>query len=495
MSVAAHLPAQPRVSRETRLAIVIASAVGAVNLLAGLALTPSEHLQAVAHRVDSSRLAPAIAGGPWDLLVAALLFPLAWGLLRRRAAAWGSALALLALVAALDIRHAEPPLEVAIPAFGITALVALRRRMVAEPYREALRRHMLPTADAFARTVLLVQAYGRDTLAPFKLRPDVGHLFSDAGDAVLAFRVENRVMLVAGDPVGSPDGIDAVLRSARDLARGAGLRFGLAGASEALAMHLRDDLGMHSVYLGCEAIVETASFTLEGKAIKKVRQAHRRVQREGYELELLPLADLSAADREALHRCRVAARPESEEQSFSMAPDSIDGPGCADALICFARHQVTGAVAGLIVFMPLGQRSLWSLALQLRDPEAPNGVIDALLVHALQEAREAGIDEVSLNFSAARRYVHEPAIGFWPNVARLLAKLAMRWTQIDDLRFHNEKFSPRWDPRYVVVDHPLQLPHITFAVIWQEGQLPRPDAFLSPAWPLRDRDFADAPAA
>ncbi|MDO9354080.1 MAG: phosphatidylglycerol lysyltransferase domain-containing protein [Solirubrobacteraceae bacterium] len=488
MSVAAHLPAQPRVSKETRFALVIAAFFGGVNLLAGLALTPSVHLQAVAHRVDSSRLAPAIAGGPWDLLVAALLFPLAWGLLRRRALAWVSALALLAVVAGLDVWHHEPPIEVAIPVLGIAALVALRRRMVAEPFREALRRHMLPTADAFERTGRLLRDCGDDTLAPFKLRPDVGHLFSDDGDAVIAFRVENRAMLIAGDPVGSAQGADDVLLAARDLARGAGLRFGMTSASEGLAKHLEATYDMKALYLGCEAIVDTATFTLEGKAIKKVRQAHRRIEREGYALELMPLAEVGAEDRAALHRCRTAARV--EEQSFSMAPDSLDGPACVDALIAFARHGETGEIAGFIVYLPLRQRSLWSLALQLRVPGSPNGIIDALLVHTLREAKAAGVAEVSLNFATARRYMHEPVTGFWPHVARLLARVAMRWTQIDDLRFHNQKFAPRWEPRYVVVDSVLHLPHIVFAMIWQEGQLPRPDAFLAPAWPLTPADRA-----
>jgi lysyl-tRNA synthetase class 2 len=142
-------------------------------------------------------------------------------------------------------------------------------------------------------------------------------------------------------------------------------------------------------------------------------------------------------------------------------------------------------VAGFMVFMPLTQRKMWSLAIQLRDPASPNGVIDALIVHALLEAKKEDVDELSLNFAAARRYVYEPVSGFWPRVARALAKIAMRWTQIDQLRYHNEKFSPTWEPRSVIVEHVLEVPHLVFALIWQEGQLPRPNAFIRPAWPQR----------
>lgn len=483
----------PRASRPTLLWFGVALLVAALNGLAALGSTPSEHLQRIGQDVDHSRLAPAVAvGAPWDLAAAVLLVILAWGLLRRRRMAWAGAVTLFAVVASTDLMRHDDPLAVAVPLAAAASLLLARRQLVAEPYRDVLRRHNLPTDDVLERSAELVRRYGTDTLAPFKLRPDVGHLFSTGGDAVLAYRVENRALLVAADPVGSPEGVRDVLRTARDLARGAGLRFGVAAASEGMAALLRDEFGMRPIYMGCEAIVDPASFTLEGRSIKKVRQAHRRVIREGYTLVGGRLSDLTPGEWVAVRRCSAAGRTAEDEQSFSMAPDSVDGRGLGDALIFRAVDSQTGQVGGLLVVHPLVQRSLWSLALQLRDPAAPNGVIDALIVHALQTAQDEGVAELSLNFAAARRYAHEPVRGFWPHVARALARLAMRWTQIDDLRFHNEKFAPRWERRFMVTDHVLHLPHLLFAVIWQEGQLPRPDALIAPAWPTHESEVAPA---
>ncbi len=254
-------------------------------------------------------------------------------------------------------------------------------------------------------------------------------------------------------------------------------------ASQALADTLRDDLGMLPIYMGCEAVVTTAGFSLTGGKIKKVRQAHRRVQQAGYVLEARTRDSLSAEERAALRSLQVRSRGGDEEQSFAMAPESIDASALDDAVLMLARHAESGHIAGVMAFMPLSGRSMWSLALQLRDPESPNGVIDALVVHALQTAQSREIDAISLNFAAARRYLHEDLVGFWPHVAGLLARLATRWTQIDDLRYHNEKFSPQWEKRFVVVEHALDLPHVAFGTIWQEGQLPRPDVLIRPAWP------------
>lgn len=460
----------------------LALTAGAANATASLARFPAAPVRAVGLTVESSRLHPLLAGGPWSLGLAALLLAVAAGARRRRREAWLLGIALLAALAMLDVVEARSLLAVAAPVTGLGSLLAMRRLLVAQPYRRLLRSFMLPTSDALARTHALVQEYGRDAMAPFKLRTDVGHLFAPARDAVLAFRVENGALLVSGDPVGTADGQLAVLRLARELAEHAGLSFGVTTASAALADQLHEAFGMRPIYMGCEAVVATAGFSLQGGRIKKVRQAHRRVQGAGYALVRRRGTDLSTQDRAALRRLYVATRA-TDEQSFAMAPESIEAPGLDEADFFFAQHEQTGEIGGVMVFVPLAGRSMWSLALQLRDPGSPNGVIDALVADAVLAAQAERVEAISLNFAAARGYLHEPVQGFWPHVARALARLATRWTQIDDLRAHNEKFSPTWEPRYLVVEHVLDLPRLAFATIWQEGQLPRPDAFLRPAWP------------
>lgn len=457
-------------------ALVLAGAL--INGLFALALSPST-------RFEIGDPTTHIDDRVWAFLVAASLVPLGWGLLRRRRGAWLLSLVVLGGVCLIDVVYGDEPTELILPLLGFIGLFLARDRLVAEPYRETLRRHTMPTRKAMERTQELLEAHGRDAMAPFKLREDVGHLFSEKGDAVLAFRVDNRAMLVASDPIGTDEGTAEVMNTARCLARGAGLRFGVVAASQEFADRMRAEFGMRPIYLGCEAVVDTAGFTLEGHGIKKVRQAYNRVRREGFALETVLLRDMGPAEREALLACRHLARPDEDATTFAMSPESFDAPGSENSIVVRARHTEDDHVAGFMVFMPLVQRSMWSLAVQLRDPNSPNGVMDALIAHALISAREAGAEELSLNFAAARRYLHEPVAGFWPRVAKVLAKLAMRWTQIDTLRAHNDKFSPRWEQRFGIVEHVLETPHTAFALIWQEGQLPRPDGWIRPAWPQR----------
>src|SRR5207244_7855974 len=58
------------------------------------------------------------------------------------------------------------------------------------------------------------------------------------------------------------------------------------GASEDWLPRYRTH-GLHSLYHGDEAVVEVERFSLEGRAIRKVRQSVHRLEREGFRAQAL----------------------------------------------------------------------------------------------------------------------------------------------------------------------------------------------------------------
>ncbi|TML54052.1 MAG: DUF2156 domain-containing protein, partial [Actinobacteria bacterium] len=134
-----------------------------------------------------------------------------------------------------------------------------------------------PTGEMRRTARELVRLHGGDTLAYFKLRRDQHYLFSPDRRAFLGYRVENGVLLVSGDPVGPDEALPELLRELGSFAEARGLRLAAIGVGERLRP-LWAQLGLRSLYLGDEAIVETASFSLEGRAIRKVRQSVTRLE-------------------------------------------------------------------------------------------------------------------------------------------------------------------------------------------------------------------------
>ncbi len=316
----------------------------------------------------------------------------------------------------------------------------------------------------------VVHEHGRDTLASFKLRSDLEYLFCPDRRAFLGYRVEGRVLLVSGDAVGPDDALPALIAEARGFADEHGLKLGVTGASESAAASWRA-AGFRSLYLGDEAIVDTGEFSLDGRAIRKVRQSVTRLVAGGFTAAVEAVADLSPANLAELEAISDRWRDGQPERGFSMSIGGLtDGPA-GDGLVVVARDG-DGTARGWIHFLPSYGRPAMSLSLMRRDRDTPNGLTEFLVVRSIELLRERGIEEVSLNFAAFARPFRSPRGRMDRTFARLLG-FASRWFQIESLYRFNAKFFPRWEPRYLLYESSAALPAIGLAVLVAEGQLPR----------------------
>ncbi len=327
----------------------------------------------------------------------------------------------------------------------------------------------LPSSAARETAYDLVRAHGSDTLAFFKLRRDLHYLFTADKRAFLGYRVEGRVLLVAGDPIGPADALPELVRDTCVFAEVRGLEPAVLGASAALVPLWRQ-AGLRALYLGDEAILETAGFALEGRAIRKVRQSVNRLERAGFTAAAVEFAALDEATLTELERVARLWRAGAPERGFSMAMDSLDGEHQAESVVILARDG-SGAVRGFLHFVPMFGRPAMSLSFMRRERNAPNGLTEFLVVKAVELLGEREIEELSLNFTAFGRLLERPSGRLERRLGRLVA-LGNRYFQIESLYRFNAKFSPRWEPRYLVYERVLGLPRVGLAAMAAEGQLP-----------------------
>ena len=338
----------------------------------------------------------------------------------------------------------------------------------------------LPGPGARQAAAELVRAHGSDTLSFFKLRADKQYLFSSDRSAFVGYRIEAGVLLLSGDPVGPPAALPQLLADVRAFAAARGLKISAVGASERMRV-LYGELGLRTIYLGDEAIVDLQRFSLEGRPIRKVRQSVSRLQKAGFTAEVHPVAALDPATARDVEVVLERGREGAPERGFSMAMDSLTGDHDAETLVLLARDESDPArpVRGVLHFVPCYGRPAMSLSFMRRDPQTPNGLTEFMVVKAIELLRERGVDEISLNFAAFAKWMHSPE----HRVERVLGKLialANPFFQIESLYRFNAKFFPRWEPRYLVYDGLLGLPRASLAALWAEGQLPKPEVRRAP---------------
>jgi lysyl-tRNA synthetase class 2 len=236
------------------------------------------------------------------------------------------------------------------------------------------------------------------------------------------------------------------------------------------------EAGLKALELGDEAIVEPESFTLEGRAMRNVRQMVARVERAGYTAQVRRVRDIPAPEIQEIRHVAAAWRGAEVERGFSMALGRFGEAGDAECVAVTAHKD--GQLRALLHFVPWGCDGL-SLELMRRDRSADPGLNEFMIAHALQAAGDFGVRRVSLNFAVFRSALERgerlgagPVLRFW----RRLLLIASRWFQIESLYRFNAKFRPIWEPRFVCYPSARSIARVALAALEAEAFLvwPRP---------------------
>lgn len=330
-----------------------------------------------------------------------------------------------------------------------------------------------PEAETRLRE-LLAREPEPDSLGYFALRRDKSVIFSPSGKAAIAYRAVGGVSLASGDPLGDPEAwpgaIELWLREAAEHAWAPAVAGASEQAGEIFSRH-----GLTALELGDEAIVEVADFTLEGRAMRTVRQAANKVKRAGYTVRIRRHSEIPPEQMAVLQASADHWRYGQPERGFSMALNRLGDPADGDCLMleCFDAQNKLRA---LLSYVPWGKDGL-SLDLMRRDKESDNGLVEFMVIELLQRAGEFGVERVSLNFAMFRAVFERgsrlgagPVLRLWRGVLLFFS----RWWQIESLYRANAKYRPIWEPRFVLYARSADLPRIGLAYARAEGFIALP---------------------
>jgi lysyl-tRNA synthetase class 2 len=314
----------------------------------------------------------------------------------------------------------------------------------------------------------------QDSLGYFALRAEKSLVFSPTRKAAVAYGVAGSVALASGDPVGDPEAWPGAIRAWLAQVEANGWVPGVLGAGEAAATAY-DRAGLEVLELGDEAVLEVAEFTLEGRAMRGVRQAVSRVTRAGHTLQVDRQHDLTPAEVEEVRAAVTAMRDGDVERGFSMALGRLGDPRDPELMVARAR-EYDGRLVAVLVFAPWGREGL-SLDVMRRVADADNGVVEFMIAGIVGRAAELGIQRISLNFAVFRstfdrgsRIGAGPVLRLW----RQVLLFASRWWQIESLYRANAKYRPIWVPRYLCYRRASELPRIGIAALEVEALVARP---------------------
>lgn len=409
---------------------------------------------------------PGLVAGIFALGAVAGIFALdlTWLLVSGRAETLRQGLAATwhGLAAGVWWLHSGEPIAIALDALLVTGLVSAAAflRALLRPAR-ATEGHSRAEG---ARAAEILARHGRDSLAPFALRPDKALHFAAGG--FLSYRTLRETAVVSGDPVGPPGAAPEILNDFVEHANARGWDVVVTGASSAYVEGYRE-LGLRTLKIGEEAVVDPDAFSLEGRKIRKVRQAVARVSRRGWSVEVAGPHEVDRGELEAVERAWRSERP--RLHGFAM---TLGTNACPNAIHAVARDNA-GKLRAFIRFVPYDGGL--SLDVMRRYGELPNGINEALIVEAIAYARENGLDEVSLNFAGfAHIMAAAPGEALRHRIMRLVLSRFHGRFQLERLAQFNRQFLPHWRSRYLVYGSRTHLPLAGLRVLQAEAYIRPP---------------------
>lgn len=284
---------------------------------------------------------------------------------------------------------------------------------------------------------------------------DKSLLFHPAGDAFLMYGIEGNSWIVMGDPVGRPEQIEELLWQFRERCdeHDANPVFYQVSARY-LPLYL--ELGLIPFKLGEEAMVDLATFDLAGSRLRNLRQSHAKGKREGLTFEVVeagavaPLLPRLQSVSDTWLQSKMG-----KEKGFSVGRFEPDYLTLSPAALVWHEGQIVG-FANLWVSDNKEMLSIDLMRYSLDTGTAP--IMDFLFVELLLWGKAQGYASFNLGMAPMSGFNDHPLNSYWARLGNTLFVRGSRFYNFQGLRRYKEKFSPRWEPRYLLCSSKLVLP-------------------------------------
>jgi phosphatidylglycerol lysyltransferase len=321
-----------------------------------------------------------------------------------------------------------------------------------------------PAAEEKEKAEKLVQQYGNSPLDYFKTYSDK-QIFSPADiNAFISFRVCRNFAVVLEDPVASDK---------KEMVKSIALfsKFCYENGLKDIYYRVpKESLDIYKIFskrnlfVGQEGVVDLSSFTLEGGERKSIRNALNKISEQGYttKIHTPPLKDgliqqLKAVSDEWLKTS------EWDEIVFSQ------GMFVEQEI----KHQVVITVGTseekIIAFLniiPDFTKKEGTYDLLRKTKDAPNGIMDYILVELFKYFKSKDIRYVNLGF-APMSGINDPHT-FPERSMKFAYDKIKSFAHYKGMREYKEKFNPVWNDKYLIYDNDydlLQIPAVLTRVI------------------------------
>ncbi|MEN2489649.1 bifunctional lysylphosphatidylglycerol flippase/synthetase MprF [Flavobacterium sp. B11] len=299
----------------------------------------------------------------------------------------------------------------------------------------------------------IMKQYGNSALDYFKTYNDKVIFIAASKKAFLAYRVTDNFAVVLESPVAeSENEIKKCILEFDDYCYENGLKSIYYRVSEE-SIVLFHSLNKKTLFIGQEGVVDLSTFSLEGGAKKSLRNAVSKVQEKGFiaTIHTAPIKDGLLQKIKAVSDEWLADTGRSE---IIFSQGRFDWEELKQQTIITVENTEEKIVAFLNV-IPDYAKDEGTYDLIRKTTDAPNGIMDFILLELFKYLKSQGCTKVNLGLAAMSGL--EEAETFPEKSMKFAYERIKFFSHYKGLRDFKEKFSPVWYNKYLVYSHDYDL--------------------------------------
>jgi lysylphosphatidylglycerol synthetase-like protein (DUF2156 family) len=286
-------------------------------------------------------------------------------------------------------------------------------------------------------------------------------------EGAIIYQEIGKVWLVSGDPLTATENVTDLARRFIKTARDEGRYVAFMPATERFALATAE-LDLRAVKIGAAPYFDLATWGPRGDRAKKARAGSNQARRAGVIVKEVTFLD-STVRQETSELCAswLKNRRCAAKLDWLLALDPFLH---ANRKKFFTARDGAGRLVGFLTASPIPAREGWYLEDVIRDPNAPPGTADLLVVETLTALKLEGARLATLGTSPLARdgTKHEPGNReLWDRLLRLSVGSFSFLYNFEGLRRFKSKFAPSWwESEYLLIPRDLiASPRIASALI------------------------------
>jgi phosphatidylglycerol lysyltransferase len=310
----------------------------------------------------------------------------------------------------------------------------------------------------------LLSRYGKSSLDYFKVAADKMIFYEPGINAFISYRIAGNYAVVLENPVaGDETGMRDCISLFDTYCYENSLKSIYYRVSEE-SLPVYKELKKKSMFIGQEAVLNLEEFSLEGGSRKSLRNAINKVKERGYKstLHLPPIKDgvlqkLKSVSDEWLSQ---TGRNEIVFSQGMFVWDELK-----QQTIITVENNEEKVVAFLNV-IPDYVPSEATYDLMRKTTDAPNGIMDFILIEFFEYVRSKQYKYVNLGFAPMSGLNDTHTFG--EKSMKFAYEKIRSFSHYKGLREYKEKYDPAWYNKYIIYDHDydlIQVPAILTRVI------------------------------